>query len=357
MRLITFAVVLGVSPGTLHAQLGAGADSAALAPLFQSDDILSLTLSAPLSTLFRNRGDDAPEFPAQLTVASPDGQPRTLDLAIQLRGITRRSRSVCSFPPIRLDFPKDSVAGTLFEGQNRLKLVTHCRERDEYEQYVVMEYLLYRTLNAITDVSFRVRLAQMTYRDSEQPGDDPITRLGFLIEDDDDLAARLGFQVLSLPAINPTDLDPTELANVELFQYLIGNTDFSAFRHATGQEECCHNAKLIGHPAGPVFSVPYDFDYAGVIDARYAVVSEKLPIRGVTERLYRGRCWPGESWDRTIRLFREKRETIYELFRRQPQLEPERLKRTLEYFDEFYDTIDDARQTARAIMRTCVPLS
>jgi len=339
-------------------QIATGGDgSAAPSPLFESNDPLSLRLAAPFNSLFRDRSDDAPARPARVIFVNVDGRELELDLTVELRGITRRSRSVCSFPPLRLDFPKGHVGGTLFENQNRLKLVTHCRERDEYEQYVVTEYLLYRTLNMLTDMSFRVRLAHVTYQDAEKEQETPVDRVAFLIEDDDALAERFGYQVLTIPAIFPSDLDPTHLATVELFQYLIGNTDFSAFRHATGRDECCHNGKLIGDPAGPVFSVPYDFDYAGAINARYAEVSEKLPIRTVRERMYRGRCWDGELWEQTVQLFQRKREAIYQLFREQPELDPGRLKQTLAYFDEFYETIADAGRTRRTIMKTCAPLS
>lgn len=36
--------------------------------------------------------------------------------------------------------------------------------------------------------------------------------------------------------------------------------------------------------------IPYDFDYAGFVNAPYAVPYDYLPINKVTDRLYRGIC-------------------------------------------------------------------
>ncbi len=250
------------------------------------------------------------------------------------------------------------MTGTVFEGQDKLKLVTHCQDdREEYEQYVLLEYLIYRTYNMLTDRSFRVRLARVSYTDTEGSRE-PVTRYAFLVEDEDMMAGRNGWEFLQVGAVSPASVDAFNLALVEVFQYFIGNTDWSAFMPEPDKEECCHNTKPIGNPAGPVFSVPYDFDLAGVLDTRYAYrlykgTLERLGLRSVRQRLYRGLCASRGQLPPVFDLFNQKRPEIYALHRGQPDLEPKVLEDTLEYFDEFYEVINDEGRTRLEIHDRC----
>ncbi|MFL2545978.1 MAG: hypothetical protein ACJ0SL_01225 [Candidatus Rariloculaceae bacterium] len=85
------------------------------------------------------------------------GEEVVLDVDIRIRGNSRLD--ICSFPPLRLDFPRTRLEGTVFAGQNRLKLVTLCRDRDAFRYYLAQEYQIYIAFSALTDHSFRVRRA------------------------------------------------------------------------------------------------------------------------------------------------------------------------------------------------------
>ena len=260
------------------------------------------TIEAPLTTIFKDRGKERNERPSKLILPAADGQPTALKVDIRTRGKTRAERRICEFPPLRLDFDT-AGRGTMFETENALKLVTHCQDgRAEYDQYVLQEYLVYRVYNLLTDLSFKVRLARVTYVDTDGKRD-PVTRNGFLIEDVDAVAARNGWQALRVPAVPPQISDPPTLALVEVFMYLIGNPDWSVFSIEPGEETCCHNTVPIGAGAGPVFSVPYDFDIAGIVHTRYAdrlfvPESRNMGIRtrpraGVSRSVRVGRSSPG----------------------------------------------------------------
>lgn len=322
-------------------------------PLFTSHELLTFTIEAPFKKVFRERNQDPEQFPAVITYRDAEGAEVSVDLKLNTRGRFRLLRRTCNFPPMQLDLPKDNVDGTIFAGQNRIKMVTHCQNgREEYGQYVIQEYLVYRTFNLFTELSFRVRLARITYIDAEEE-QDPLTRYAFFIEHKDDLAARTGWEILKIPVVPPDAFAQDNLTMVGVFQYMIGNTDFAFFKASSGETECCHNAKALGTMVGPAFSVPYDFDMSGVINTRYSTVNERFPIRNVRQRLFRGRCVEKGLLQQALQLFNRHKDAIYTLYREQPQLDEGVLKKTIEYYDDFYEIINDERKTRREIENDC----
>ncbi len=338
---------------------GANSLAAQDGPLFASHDLVALTIHAPFQDIFEHRGQESEEYPGVVVMRGESGESDTVDVDIRTRGRARLAKRICRFPPLRLDFPKDSVAGTLFEGQNKLKLVTHCQDdREEYEQYVLLEYLIYRVYNTLTELSFRVRLARITYEDTG--GDrDTVTRYGFLIEHEDAVAERTGWEYIVAPVIPPDALDPENLAQAEVFHYLIGNTDWSAFKPDGGSSECCHNTKPIGDAAtGPVFTLPYDFDITGLLNTRYANQLyrgnlDDMGLRNVRQRRFRGRCRSAPLWPAVFATFNERRSEIEALFRNQDGLDDDVLEETLEYIEEFYEVINDEGRVRREFERRC----
>ncbi len=327
-------------------------------PLFAATRPIQLVLEAPLKTIFRDRSQESSEHPARVILTLGDN-PDTFDVKVRTRGTTRLQRNVCGFPPIRLNLRKGQVEGTIFAGQDKLKLVTHCRDgRREYEQYVLQEYLLYRAYNLLHDVSFRVRLLHVTYVNTESDRD-PITRFAFVIEDDDMLATRHGLESLAIPSLPPEFADPEQIALLSVFQFMIGNTDWSAFVREEDRRTCCHNTKPLGTMDGPVYAVPYDFDLAGVIETRYANSvyqphrRKQLGIWTVRDRRYRGLCVFEEFLPGAFKVFNELREAIYDLYRQQKELEPAVLERSLAYYDEFYEIINDERRVKRELGNWC----
>ena len=344
------ATILSAAPAAAQnsaaVRLGDPRDAA---PLFDSHEVLELTLEGPLESVFKERSQESTEYPAAVSYVDASGQAVRVDLDLSTRGRRRLDPRICRFPPLRFDFPKSKVMETIFAGQDKVKLVTHCRDdRDEYEQYVLQEYLVYRVFNILSDLSFRVRLARITYVDLEESRD-PLTRYAFLIEHKNRMAERNGWEILEVPAIDPVFFDPNQLGLVEVFQYMIGNTDWSAFRAPRGEPECCHNTKAVGPVAGPAFSVPYDFDQSGVVSTRYASPDKRFGLRNVRQRLYRGICRPQEDLAQTVATFNEHREAIYALYRGQANLDPERLERMLEYYDDFYEVINNEGKFGRAL--------
>ena len=363
MRLVGTLCTLAVAWSTSGSAQTAIPDSirriAASQPLFASHEPLRLTIEAPLTTIFKERNPESEEYPGTVVHHRAGGQDVNLDVEIRTRGKSRLSRRICQFPPLRLDFDKGQLESETFRGQDKLKLAVHCQnDRAEYEQYTLKEYLGYRVFNLLSDLSFRVRLARITYVDSDGKLD-TLTRFGFLIEDDDLLAARHGWLVLTTHAVPPDVAEQDYLALIGVFQYMIGNPDWSAFNAEPGEDNCCHNTRAIGDPgAGPVFSVPYDFDISGLVNTRYAdqlfkPAERDLGIRSVRDRTYRGLCSSAPSLPKVFALFNEQKDAIYQLYREQAGLDPKVAQETIEYLDAFYRTINDPARVEREFTRKC----
>ena len=320
------------------------AEAAENAPLFASHEPLRVTLEADIDDLKKNRSKENVRE-GSLTFPGPDGEPMTVSIKLTTRGIFRLDKKNCSFPPLRLDLPKKKVRGTVFDGQNRIKMVAPCNDnRDDHQRYVLLEYLVYRTFSVLTPVSYRVRLLEITFRDTSGRNEDR-TKYAFLIEDIDRLAERHLGDESEPDQFHPHNMDDPQAFLVDLFQYMVGNTDFAM--------PYFHNIKMIRLDGPRFLVIPYDFDFSGAVEAGYARPREELPIRWVRDRLYRGFCRDHFDGAPIFRLFNERREAIYAMVRGVEQLEEKERDRLLEYYDEFYETINDERDTRREIYRRC----
>ena len=316
-------------------------------PLFAASDPITITIQGPLSGIVRSRSNNA----VQGTLTEPGGQ--ALPVALSARGITRRSADTCQFPPLRVQFTSPPPATSLFAGQRRLKLVTHCRNAPSFQQYVLLEYSAYRMYNLLTPHSFRVRLANIDYRDAG--GQQIANRIGYFLEDLGDVAARNGTRETHAPEVIPlTDLNPADAARYTLFQHMIANHDWS-IRAGPAGSDCCHNAELIG-PLGPgsAIAIPYDFDFSGYVNAPYATVPEQLKISSVRQRVYRGYCAQNPQVLAAARQMRDARPQMIAAVTSTPGLEPATQSRALRFLDGFFAEIASDEAVNANLLRRCV---
>jgi hypothetical protein len=317
-------------------------------PLFLDDAALRAEITAPFSRLINERPKDR-EFPGSFSFKSPDGAAVELDVEIRARGKFRHTN--CDFPPLFLNFKRAQVGGTLFDQQNKLKMVVHCKDSGRYQQSVLREYLAYRILNSLTDRSFKVRLLEVTYVDSENRRP-RMVRSAFLIERENRLADRLGMQKLNIFPERVGAIQADHLNLTSIFQYLIGNTDFSPILGS--KDECCHNYALFGTDDGPLLAIPYDFDMSGFVNTPYARPHEGLGIDNVRQRIYQGFCVNNRYVEASISEFLQARDTLYALVADQQALEQSVRQRLASYMDEFYQTIGDSQGSEWEILDRCI---
>ena len=314
--------------------------------LFDSDVPLSMTLVADVKKIKKDESSDPKYSDATLILQNDIQGDKTFTIQVKARGNARRLFDFCSFPPIKINFKKKEVRNTVFEGQDKLKLVTYCKDMDLNETYILQEYLLYKVYNLLTPLSFKVRLAKVTYRDTNGKGHD-VTRFGFLIEDDDILAKRNGGKISDILLSNHDRCERSSLDIFTIFQYMIGNTDWWMARPKI------HNVKLVAMPNGNIKPVPYDFDYCGVVNANYATPAEKLPISSVRERYFRGYCRLPGTYEKTVEIFNTNKNEIYALYSDFPYLDDRQKKITLKYYDDFYEIVNDPKKIKRNIYDKC----
>ena len=324
-------------------------------PLFASAEILEVRIAAPFSTIMRERPVDE-EMPGQLSYQDAELGEVVLDVGIRIRGKYRQQMKICPFAPLRLNFKKEQTKKTLFTRTNKVKLVTHCRDRSErYSQGVLREFLAYRILNMLTEKSFQVRLLRATYVDTSGKEADRVN-FAFMIEHDERLAKRLDMKVSDAPETTIAALDRAHTNLGSVYQYLIGNTDFSPILAAPG-EACCHNYVLLNpddDEQRPQLAVAYDFDMSGIVHARHAKPNPRFKLRDVRDRLYRGRCANNEYLESSLQTFRDRRQAINQLVTGSPHMSKGTKKTVQNYIDIFYKTINNPRTVDARLIKKCL---
>lgn len=268
------------------------------------------------------------------------------EMQLKARGEFRRSH--CNLAPFWLDIRKADLNDDELEKIDRIKIVTHCKGSKAYADYVLREYLCYKIYNIISPVSFRVRLVRMTYvdtgRDNEQS-----EGWSFMIEPEELLAKRLDAVVVKRDDLSTRLLRPWEIDVLALFQYMIGNVDYSVFGR--------HNIKFLGLPGygtAGYSPVPYDFDYTGLVDAYYATPSEELTIKSVRERYYLGPCRDDAEYEAAIEHLNQCREEIFQLVSDFEYLEQKEKDQVLSYLEQYFQLSENYKAIKFSLQKSCI---
>ena len=317
-------------------------------PLFAASDPIHIIIQAPLSKLINDRTTNA-AVPGTLT----DSSGQALPIAVSLRGHVNRLAETCEFPPLRVEFTSTPPAGSVFAGQKKLKLMTHCHSGSAAQQYLLLHYATYQMYNLLTPLSFRARLASVDYRDAA--GRTITSSAAFFLEDEKDLARRNGLKQVHAGTSIPLEwLSPTDAARSALFEHMIANHDWS-MRAGPAGEECCHNFKLLGVGApGMTVPVPYDFDFSGLVGDPHATTPEQLKIGSVRQRVYRGYCAHNAQVIEVARQVRGERPQINAAITSVPGLDSRSTSRAVAFLDGFFADIATDDAVNSTLLRRCV---
>ncbi len=313
--------------------------------LFDSDELLEISLRFDISAYKKNKSD-VDYLDAILTYHTSKTDSINKNIKVRARGEIRRTGTICDFPPLLLNFKmKDSIGGE-FTGINKLKIVPYCRIG--YEDYILREYLVYKLYNLLTDNSFRVRLFKINYINTAKKGKQ-LNQYGFAIEPISLLEKRIHSTEIKTQNITQRSIKPESMDRFALFNYMIGNTDWSVPIH--------HNALVLSQAGSenPELGiiVPFDFDYSGLVNTNYAGPFETLPIKTVRERLYLSLCRSEDTFTRELGEFLEKKDQFYKIINDFPYMKPRSKKDIIAYLGEFFKDFDKRNTIVGKLRNDC----
>lgn len=313
--------------------------------LFADTTVLKLEILLPFDSLLKDDCRRPRYFKTQMYLHE-NSRKREIRVEVRKRAKFRCDPSNCSLPPLMIKINSGDAWGTVFQGCRKLKITHPCRpEKKEYHKLVAKEYLIYRLFNQLTDTSFRVRQAVFTYKDANT-GRQLYRVKGFFIEDDDDVARRVGAKALQATQVPEEKFSPFMLLLTSVFEYMIGNTDFNA--------ETSHNIELLAAGIrGPVLPVPYDFDWSGLVNAPYARPALKTGLTQVTQRWYQGPCPSDSTFQAVTQLFGKTKEALFSEIESADQLNARDKKQILNYLSKFYREINNPARFRAMLEKNC----
>ena len=337
---------INLAIGLLAVASGASA-AAPGTPLFASDELLRITIRGPIKEV------SSSDSRSTVVSATLSNGAESLPVRLSPRGITRLRKETCQFAPLRVDFIGAPPPSSLFAGQRRLKLVTHCRPSEAHQQYLLLEYATYKLYSQMTPLSFGARLAQIDY--VEDNGRPLTSRYGFFIEDLGDVARRNGMGEARVGARIPvTTLTAADAGRFAIFQYLISNLDW-AMQAGPAGDNCCHNSRLIQASGSPsMTTVPYDFDYSGFVDAPYAVPPESIRVSSVKVRRYRGFCRHNAEALAAARQAYAMRPQLLATLAATPGLDAKTVRKASAFLDRGFADIASDDAVRDKLLKTCV---
>ena len=299
---------------------------------FLEEQPLEITIQSDFKNLLAKKMKKEYQ-PATVTVRFPDSSSVKEEIRIQTRGKFRLE--TCFMPPLMLNFKNNT--SPLLKPLGKLKLVCGCGTSTNDEQLIIKEFMAYKIYNMLTERSFKVRLVKINYEDTRGKIK-KYSQYGFLLEDVDDMAARNNCVEVEGTQYMTEKTDRQQMTLVALFEFMIGNTDFSVPHY--------HNVKLmrpVKDSTTPPIVVPYDLNHCGFVNAEYALPNEELDIKSVRDRLYRGFPRTMEELEEAIAAFKHNKEKIWALINNCPWMNTKNKKETTGYLEEFYRIIENKK--------------
>ena len=292
-------------------------------------DVRAVEITLPLDSLDAETPSD---MPGTLIFTDSTGTARHLGVDVSLRGKFRRSR--CSTPPLKLNFSKKELAGMGLAKHDKYKLVNTCYGDSAAVSLLLKEYLAYRAYALLSPAAhYRAQLLQLTFRDAAGRQADRV-QYAMLLEDTDEMAERLG-------AVELDDADGLEAARYDaaaeathaLFQYLIGNADWSLALQ--------RNVKIIKRPDGKLVPVAYDFDFSGWVGAPYASPSPQSGQQSIYHRVYLGYHQSERTLREVIQEYRKHRRELYGMINGFELLNKRDRTLTFRFVNLFYEALSE----------------
>jgi hypothetical protein len=296
---------------------------------FEDTSVINATIETDMVKVFREKDKTGAKFPAHFSATLPDSTKIDMPIVLEIRGHFRKD--FCYLPPLKVIF-KNKKAPEL-KSLGSLKLVSQCKTSNNYQQYLLSEFYVYKMYNLLTDKSFRVRLLNLNLIDSTGRKK-TINEYAFLMEDEKGLAKRNNCSDFKKDKVDYHQTNRKQMTLVAIFEYMIGNTDWGVSVN--------HNTRLLlskNDSSHLPYVVPYDFDYSGFVNTDYAIPDPKLDITSVRDRLYRGFPRTIDEINEALNIFKKQEKNIYSLINDCSLLTSRTKKDLTGYLDGFFSMI------------------
>lgn len=292
-------------------------------------DVKEMTLNLPLDSIIALK-NSAQTFSAQLIYKTKEKVKRKWNIELKTRGKYRKR--VCAVPPLSIRFAKKDLKSEGFKKKRKIKLVTPCLSNWESDEYILKEYLAYKLYELISDKHLRTQIVRINYKNTIN--NKSMKRYGILIEDEEEMADRLDANLCEdCFNYDKNKFDQQAIRNIDLFQFMIGNTDYSL--------HMLRNMKLlIATDSSTAFAVPYDFDFCGLVNAPYALPNPNYNLKNCRERRFLGNSKEDDPLKLAKAIFKGRKRDILTYVAEFSQLSRESRIDILDYLNSFFECIE-----------------
>jgi hypothetical protein len=313
-----------------------------LEKLFDSEAPISMKMSFSIKEI-KSKTNDSTYMDSEISVQTSSGSWETFPFEIRTRGNFRLEN--CFYPPMRIKLKKGEAKGTVFQGNRSLKLVLPCSKSKSADSFLGKEYLAYQLFEQVTPYTFDTRLVKVEFTNLDDKKAEPVVLLGILIEDDDEVAKRFDAKILT-KKIPPSIMEDSATVRHDLFQMMIGNTDWSGLYQ--------HNQKAMVIGEKTIIPLAYDFDMTGLVNPPYGQVNSAVGIEKITDRVFRGFCRDAALVQTIRKEFLAKESKIFETIETNKQYYSEADAKSINTFiKEFFGILKSDKLFQQKVLEAC----
>jgi hypothetical protein len=308
----------------------------------EQDSAFDVYLRLDWKNLEKHKKDKAYQS-SMICCKIPSKDSLAMGAKVRTRGHMRLE--ICDYPPLKLKIDKDDLTKNNLSSLNEMDIVNHCEQSETDDQLLLKEYLAYKLWELISPHYFKTQLIRLHY---QNPDGNVVhqTAPAFLLENTEEMAKRLGGKEIKTSIISKSAIDRQPFLKLCLFEFMIGNTDWYIPSR--------HNIEFVGIPGYKLLvTVPYDFDYSGLVHASYAIPHETLKLPDVAIRYYQGWCHTEDEVRGQLQIFLDQKEKILALPYHIQGLNEKSIHQAVEYLQDFFDIIENPKKLENQIIKHC----
>ena len=255
-----------------------------------------MIIETDLDSLIINKRSGTDQ-PATITFKGENQTDLKFQIKVKARGKYRRVK--CDIPPLKLNFSKSEISDLgLYRFFDKLKLVTHCYLDGSVNNAILKEHWVYKLYNNVSNHSFNTNQYSITYQHTNDPNR-KIEGEGFIIEPNNEMAFRNDAELIDSLGVRLKDITPKSFHQLNMFNYMIGNTDWNIIMQKNVKFLRIKNEKNL-------IAVPYDFDNCKFVDAPYMIYYPDAKVVKTDNRYIKEKFLSKEALHQEMAFFKSK---------------------------------------------------